>query len=301
MIVSVLMPTYNHECFIAQAIESFLMQKCDFGIELLISNDCSTDNTFQIAKQYADKYPDKIKLFDQRVNLGLIGNYKFLLEQSAAPYFAILESDDYWTYPFKLQKQVDILRSNSAVGFVYTSADAIGDDGQLLFHQMASKCGDIYHDLLTSHFMLAVTLCFSRQAFDKYCDIDDYLRLGFKTFDHPTVLSIAANCQVRALDDTTAVYRWLQSSISNSGDYKKITVFFDSIDHIESYVTARYGKAGLSDCKIYNRQVSRRIEVALRNGQIKEVRKYCRKLKVEGVKTLAMKLFPNIWIVKNRV
>ena len=104
MKVSVLMPTYNHEPFIAQAIESFLAQQTSFATELLINDDCSTDNTYSIAMAYAAK-DARVKVFKQEQNQGLLCNYKFLLNQAKGEYLAVLESDDYWIDNQKLQKQ----------------------------------------------------------------------------------------------------------------------------------------------------------------------------------------------------
>ena len=81
--VSVLMPAYNHGKFIRQAIESFLAQE-QADAHLYIGNDASTDNTLAIAQEYASRYPHKITLFSHSRNLGLMGNYKFLIENSAS-------------------------------------------------------------------------------------------------------------------------------------------------------------------------------------------------------------------------
>ena len=112
--VSVLIVTYNHEAFIAQAIESVLMQEVDFDYEVVIAEDCSTDNTREIVIGYQERYPDKIRLILSERNLG---NYGGAISARALPtcrgqYIALLEGDDYWTDPHKLQKQVDFLDSH---------------------------------------------------------------------------------------------------------------------------------------------------------------------------------------------
>lgn len=119
-LVSVVMPTYNHAPYIAQAIEGASMQKTDFHFEILIGEDDSSDNTREICKEYAAKYPDKIRLFlNDRKNVIYIGgqptgrwNFHNLLTNSKGKYIAICDGDDYWTNPLKLQKQVDFLEAN---------------------------------------------------------------------------------------------------------------------------------------------------------------------------------------------
>ena len=112
MKVSVCMITYNHEKFISQAIESVLMQKTDFEYELVIGEDYSTDSTREIVKQYAEKYPDRIKTLLHPENLGMQTNFTETLKACNGEYIALLEGDDYWTDPLKLQKQVDFLENN---------------------------------------------------------------------------------------------------------------------------------------------------------------------------------------------
>jgi len=111
----VYMITYNHEKYIDQAIESVLMQKTNFDFKLYIGEDCSTDNTPIICNKLKNKYPNSIELFQNKTNLGSLKNAHKMYElcyRSGADYIAILEGDDYWTDPFKLQKQVFFLESN---------------------------------------------------------------------------------------------------------------------------------------------------------------------------------------------
>jgi len=109
MKVSVHMLTYNHEKYIAQAIESVLMQELSFDYEIVIGEDCSTDNTREIVFHYHKKHPNKIRLLLHERNIGAISNHIQVLKACHGEYIAFLEGDDYWTSPHKLQKQVDYL------------------------------------------------------------------------------------------------------------------------------------------------------------------------------------------------
>lgn len=112
MKVSVAMITYNHEKFIAQAIESVLMQEVDFGYEIVIGEDCSLDKTGEIVRMYQQRHPDKIRVLAREKNLGMQYNFVDMLQSCTGQYVALLEGDDYWTSPNKLQKQVDFLDSH---------------------------------------------------------------------------------------------------------------------------------------------------------------------------------------------
>ena len=129
MKVSVSMITYNHEKFISQAVESILMQKVSFDYEIVIGEDCSTDNTRQILLNYQKKYPDKIHLLLPEKNLGAQENSRNTLQACRGQYIAALEGDDYWTDPLKLQKQVDFLEANPEYSGAFHQIQILEQDG----------------------------------------------------------------------------------------------------------------------------------------------------------------------------
>lgn len=110
-LVSIIVPTYNCEGYIKQALDSILMQECDFSYEILIGDDASTDGTPQILLDYAARH-ECIKLFLRETNLGAAKNCIELLKTARGKYLATLEGDDIWNTPSKLQKQVDFLENN---------------------------------------------------------------------------------------------------------------------------------------------------------------------------------------------
>lgn len=122
IMVSVCMITYNHERFIAQAIESALMQETDFSVELVIGEDCSTDGTRAIVMEYAQRYPDRIRPLLRERNLGMITNFVATLQACRGKYIALLEGDDYWTDPHKLQKQVEFLEAHPECSICFHNA-----------------------------------------------------------------------------------------------------------------------------------------------------------------------------------
>ena len=122
MKVSVLMITYNHEEFIAQALDSVLMQQVNFDYEIVVGEDCSTDNTRDILIGYQQKHPDKIRLLLPEKNLGMHENFFQTFKACKGNYIALLEGDDYWISPQKLQKQIDFLDHHQNCSFCFTNA-----------------------------------------------------------------------------------------------------------------------------------------------------------------------------------
>ena len=115
ILVSVCCMTYNHVSFIRQCLDGFMMQKCSFNFEVLIHDDASTDGTQNIIQEYVTRYPDIIKPIYQKENQyskGIDPNVKYNFSRAKGKYIAMCEGDDYWTDPYKLQKQVDFLESH---------------------------------------------------------------------------------------------------------------------------------------------------------------------------------------------
>ena len=118
-LVSVCMTAYNHEDYIAEAIESVLAQQTSFGVELVLGEDCSTDRTGPICREYAAKYPDRIRLVTSPGNVGMRANYRRTFDACRGKYVAYLDGDDWWTDPQKLELQVELMESDPECGMCY--------------------------------------------------------------------------------------------------------------------------------------------------------------------------------------
>lgn len=134
-LVSICCLTYNHEPYIRDAIEGFLMQKTDFPFEILIHDDASTDGTADIIREYETKYPDIIKPIYQTENQyskGIKISATYNYPRAKGKYIALCEGDDYWIDPYKLQKQVDFLEKNEEYGICFTYSNKINEKGKLI-------------------------------------------------------------------------------------------------------------------------------------------------------------------------
>jgi glycosyltransferase involved in cell wall biosynthesis len=126
--VSVCVFTYNYQSYLSEAIESILCQETNFEIEILICDDCSTDNTFEIAQSYAEKYEGKISAFRNSTNIGGTKNWIKAIQACNGKYIALLDGDDYFSDPLKLQTQFDTLEDNNKLVLCFHSVDEIYDD-----------------------------------------------------------------------------------------------------------------------------------------------------------------------------
>ena len=112
MKLSVMTVSYNQAEYVEQALESALKQEADFDWELVIGDDCSTDGTREIVRRHADMHPDRVRLVEHESRLGMHANIMATYHACVGEYVAVLEGDDYWTSPHKLQRQAEFLDSH---------------------------------------------------------------------------------------------------------------------------------------------------------------------------------------------
>lgn len=127
--VTVVTTTYNHEKYIEKCIKGIVSQKTKFKFELVISDDCSTDNTRKIIKKYQKLYPDIVKPIFREKNLGAMDNFIATLNEVHSEYVALCDGDDEWTDEKKLQLQADYLDKHKDYSIVFHTTRIIFEDG----------------------------------------------------------------------------------------------------------------------------------------------------------------------------
>ena len=141
--VSIICAAYNHEKFIADALESFVSQKTDFQYEVIVNDDASTDNTASIIREYQEKYPEIVKPIFQKENQYSrgISVIDIMVNASSGKYIATCEGDDYWIDERKLQKQVDFMESHPECSMFGHANNIVKQDGEYLRTRCDCKKG----------------------------------------------------------------------------------------------------------------------------------------------------------------
>lgn len=211
------MITYNHEKYLSHALDSILMQKVNFEFEIVVGEDCSTDNTRRILLDYNNKYPHLFRLILQKSNVGSEINLIETISACKGQYIAYLEGDDYWTDECKLQKQVDFLDSNPDFGMVHTRANIIDENDNLLSVSLNNQpAGDVFEYLIfKSSFIISCTaVCrvdIIKKLFERFNDISlNYI------LDYYFWLYIALFSKIHFLNDVTSAYRSHKDGISKN-------------------------------------------------------------------------------------
>jgi glycosyltransferase involved in cell wall biosynthesis len=244
-LVDVFMPTYNHEPYLAQAIESVLAQKTDFEYRLNIADDCSTDGSQALIKQYGQQYADRIRVILSPHHVGVLHRDRLsvrVLQSCTGKYLAVLEADDYWTDPDKLQKQIDFLESHPDFAICFHDVKTLNDKGDELpdpsFVPHQKRISTI-EDLLAGNFIHACSVMFRGGLIKEFPDWYTTLRIG----DWPLHVMNAQHGKIGYLDDVMAVYRVHEGSLWSSRDrLDQITETMEVLDHLNAYLGFKYRK-----------------------------------------------------------
>ena len=139
LMLSVLMITYNHEKYMRDALDSILKQKLSFDFEIVVGEGCSTDNTRGVLITYKENHPNYFNLILHDKNIGGIQNQIQTTQACKGKYIAIIEGDDYWTDPLKLQKQVDFLESHSDYSICFHPVEIFDQENNKLIEDNITR------------------------------------------------------------------------------------------------------------------------------------------------------------------
>ena len=240
------MPTYNHERFIAQAIESVLAQKTDFDYRLMIGDDCSPDRTPEIIRSYAEKHPDRIEIFLSKKRLGALHKDRVsvrLLRRCTAKYVTFLEGDDYWTDPYKLQKQVDFLERHPECSLCFHNAEMFYEDGSqpsINLRPANQKEISTLEDVATGMVPIPCTILFRNHLLGELPDCFYKVRNA----DWMISILLAEHGHIGYIDEVMAAYRMHTGGIwSKLNQRQRMKAHINTYKTIDAHLNFKYSQA----------------------------------------------------------
>ena len=228
--LSVHMMTYNCEKYIDQSLKSVLRQKTTFPFEVIISDDASTDKTYQIITDIAEKY-DFIKPYQNKNNLGILKNFLTTLQRCKGEYVFDLAGDDWLSDPYALQTLVNELDQNPTYGFVDSGFDCYyqrsGKIKSFVNKNIVTSAKEEYinrHKIFGTSFM---GCCYRKSSIEKYVDFDEYRNQQIDFEDYPILTDLMMNSDFGLIPKALSVYRKHRDSHSHKADsYLKVKLYF---------------------------------------------------------------------------
>ena len=246
--LSVVMTTYNHERYIAEAIESVLRQQTSFGVEIVVGEDCSTDRTLNIVESYAQMYPEAIRIIRSEENVGWRKNYRRTIEAARGEYIALLDGDDYFTHRKKLEMQVEFLEQNPDVGMCYGRSERKDENGGVVIYPECEVLPTTLDAMLRRNPAENCTVVARKELVVQYYrEIKPEEHPEWLTDDLPMWLWFAARSKYVGIDSRMSVHRVLTYSVSHNPDYRKKIAFVDSLSDISLWYDERYNNSKLRD------------------------------------------------------
>ena len=269
-LVSVCVTAYNHAPYIAQCLDSILAQECDFGVEIVLGEDCSSDSTLEICRSYEARYPNSIRVITSPENVGMRANYRRVVESSRGKYIAFCDGDDYFLSVDKLRLQVEALEQNPECGLCCTRSLRFVEGEDREWSYPVGRMHTQMEDLLFNNTVENCTALARRDLMLRYYqEVRPEEHPEWLTDDAPMWIWFSSQAGVVCLEEQTAAHRLLRESVSQSRDYRRKIAFCDSLMDISLWMDSRYGANSQA-----KRLLRRRMEVALwvlsREGSIKE-------------------------------
>lgn len=217
--ISVIICSYNHENYISFAIESVIKQCCNVSFEILVGDDCSTDNTRAILNEYYNRFPHLIRLVYPPKNIGATKNLINLIKHANGKYVAILDGDDEWIDTLKLQKQYNILESDANVGMVCSSALKWDQSRKKYIGKLGTNIVTNLELLLCSDTDVAAPTMFMNKSLLLDCINDStWYIINNCFFDSIITYWFALNSKILYIDEDLALYRVLSNSGCHTTD-----------------------------------------------------------------------------------
>lgn len=255
IMLSIYIATYNHERYIARALDSVIMQKANFRFEVLVGEDASTDGTRAILKEYEKKYPGKFTMFYREHNMYReeVRNGEDLKRRCKGKYIIALEGDDFWTDENKIQKQVDFLEAHPEYLAVAHKCVVVGDDSKPN-GEVYPDCQDVEYTVrhLACHIMPGqlTTIMYRNFYRDETIDLS-LCKSALVPGDRCIYFSICTNGKICCMQEEMSAYRHIitfGSSYSATVGYdfwgyeKMYTAFIQYAKNCNNKETQKYAE-----------------------------------------------------------
>ena len=212
-LISVIIPSYNRANTVGETIESIVAQKVDADIEIVIGDDCSTDNAREVLTRYKEQHPDVIKLLFHEQNLGLGANWATCVKACKGKYICNCDNDDYWHNEHKLQIQMDYMESHPDCNICITNHRTLNrSTGEVKECKASIDHTDIQQSMWGGCNFCNATIMYRADFMKAHLDLDEFIKRRFTLQDWPAWVILTAYTDIDELPESTAT--WCTETVS---------------------------------------------------------------------------------------
>lgn len=237
ILISVVIPSYNRADTVGQTIESILAQKVDADIEIVIGDDCSTDNAREVLLKYKEQHPDVIKLLFHEQNMGLGANWATCVKACKGKYICNCDNDDYWHNEHKLQIQLDYMESHPECNICITNHRTHNrTTGEIKECKAELNDTDIQMQMWNGGRFCNATIMYRADFMKAHLDLDEFIKRRLSLQDWPAWVILTAYTGIDVLPESTATFGIETVSITRPDTVQKFAQRLNHDKEVNRYL-----------------------------------------------------------------
>ena len=277
VLISTIIPSYNRADTVRQTIDSILAQQVDADMEIVIGDDCSTDNAREVLLSYKEKYPDIIRLIFHEHNVGLGANWATCVKACKGKYICNCDNDDYWHNPHKLQIQLDYMeshpKSNICITNHRTHNRTTGEIKECKAY--INRSIDIQQAMWADSSFCNATIMYRADFMKTHLDLDEFIKRHFTLQDWPAWVILTAYTDIDVLPDSTATFGIETMSITRPDSVERLAIRMDGDKDVCRYLGELFPEKFPYTDEMWNRYAAGRLMAkAFLVGDFDAARKY---------------------------
>ena len=288
-LISVVIPSYNRADTVGQTIESILAQKVDADIEIVIGDDCSTDNAREVLLKYKEQHPDVIRLLFHEQNMGLGANWATCVKACQGKYICNCDNDDYWHNEHKLQIQLDYMESHSESNVLLTNHRTLNRTTGEIKECKAyiDRTIPLQEAIDGGHTAYCnATIMYRADFIKKYLPLDDFIKYHFYLQDWTAWIILAGYTDFDIIEDSTATWCIETVSITRPLEYEKLQERLDKEFFGYKYVHDMFPNLTWDESGWYKYVDAMIMNLAYKRGDYKKAKQYAKKSGRHSLKAL---------------
>lgn len=278
VLISVVIPSYNRADTVEQTIDSILAQKVDADVEIVIGDDCSTDNAREVLQMYKEQYPDVIKLLFHEQNMGLGANWATCVKACQGKYICNCDNDDYWHNEHKLQIQLDYMESHPESNICITNHRTHNrTTGEIKECEVELDHSDIQMQMWNGGRFCNATIMYRADFMKAHLDLDEFVKRRFTLQDWPAWVILTAYTDIDLLPVSTATFGIETVSITRPDSVARLAKRYEGDKEVSRYLGELFPNRFPFDEKEWNRYAAGRlVSKAFAVGDFEAAKKYCK-------------------------